>query len=65
MSDIIGRASKMTLGIDLGTTNSSVSVYYGGQMQILKMHGEYSLPSVVRFPDRKLDGVQVVQKAKK
>lgn len=65
MSDIIGRASKMTLGIDLGTTNSSVSVYYGGQMQILKMHGEYSLPSVVRFPDRKLDGVQVGQKAKK
>ena len=58
-------SSKMTLGIDLGTTNSSVSVYYGGQMQVLKMHGEYSMPSVVRFPDRKLDGVQVGQKAKK
>lgn len=65
MSEIKGRASKMTLGIDLGTTNSSVSVYYGGQMQVLKMHGEYSLPSVVRFPDRKLNGVQVGQKAKK
>lgn len=65
MSDILLRASKMTLGIDLGTTNSSVSVYYGGQMQILKMHGEYSLPSVVRFPDRKLDCVQVGSKAKK
>lgn len=65
MSEIRGRASKMTLGIDLGTTNSSVSVYYGGQMQVLKMHGEYSLPSVVRFPDRKLNGVQVGQKAKK
>lgn len=65
MSDILGCASKMTLGIDLGTTNSSVSVYYGGQMQVLKMHGEYSMPSVVRFPDRKLDGVQVGQKAKK
>ena len=58
-------SSKMTLGIDFGTTNSSVSVYYGGQMQVLKMHGEYSMPSVVRFPDRKLDGVQVGQKAKK
>lgn len=65
MSEIRGRALKMTLGIDLGTTNSSVSVYYGGQMQVLKMHGEYSLPSVVRFPDRKLNGVQVGQKAKK
>lgn len=65
MSDIVTYASKMTLGIDLGTTNSSASVYYGGQMQVLKMHGEYSLPSVVRFPDRKLDGVQVGQKAKK
>lgn len=65
MSEIRGCASKMTLGIDLGTTNSSVSVYYGGQMQVLKMHGEYSLPSVVRFPDRKLNGVQVGQKAKK
>lgn len=65
MSELRGIASKMTLGIDLGTTNSSVSVYYGGQMQVLKMHGEYSLPSVVRFPDRKLNGVQVGQKAKK
>lgn len=65
MSDILGRASNMTLGIDLGTTNSSVSVYYGGQIQVLKMHGDYSMPSVVRFPDRKLDGVQVGQKAKK
>jgi molecular chaperone DnaK (HSP70) len=65
MSEIRGCASKMTLGIDLGTTNSSVSVYYGGQIQVLKMHGEYSLPSVVRFPDRKLNGVQVGQKAKK
>lgn len=58
-------SSKMTLGVDLGTTNSSASVYYGGQLVVLSMHGEKSLPSVVRFPDRKLDGVQVGQKAKR
>ena len=65
MSEILIHPSQMTLGIDLGTTNTSVSVYYGGQMQVLKLHGDYSMPSVVRFPDRRLDGVQVGQKAKR
>lgn len=65
MSNMLPVSSKMTLGVDLGTTNSSASVYYGGQLVVLSMHGEKSLPSVVRFPDRKLDGVQVGQKAKR
>lgn len=61
------KISPHTLGIDLGTTNSSVSVYYGGQMMILPMYGKQSMPSVVRIPNRKLmgDDVQVGDTAKK
>lgn len=65
MADILAKPSEMTLGIDLGTTNSSVSVYYGGEMKVLPMHDAQSLPSVVRFADRKLDKVQVGQSAKR
>lgn len=65
MAEIKAKPSKMTLGIDLGTTNSSVSVYYGGEMKVLPMHDAQSLPSVVRFADRKLNKVQVGQSAKK
>ena len=65
--DIIHIPSLHTLGIDLGTTNSSVSVYYGGQMIILPMSGKPSVPSVVRIPNRDLKGddVQVGETAKK
>lgn len=64
---ITRKPSPHTLGIDLGTTNSSVSVYYGGQMMVLPMFGKQSMPSVVRIPnrDRRGDDVQVGDTAKK
>lgn len=67
MGEIILKPSPYTLGIDLGTTNSSVSVYYGGQMMVLPMFGKQSMPSVVRVPNRDLtgDNVQIGDTAKK
>lgn len=46
------------VGIDLGTTNTSISVAIGDRVQILQWPGgTYSIPSVVAFPRR---GVHVV-----
>ena len=56
--------SPYTLGIDLGTTNTSVSVFKEGNAISLKLEGKNSLPSVVRFPDKKLEGIQVGKLAK-
>jgi molecular chaperone DnaK len=38
-----------TIGIDLGTTNSTVSVYRKGMTETLDVEGQNSLPSVVSF----------------
>lgn len=41
------------IGIDLGTTNTSVSAAIAGKIQILKWpDGSYAIPSVVGFPER-------------
>jgi actin-like ATPase involved in cell morphogenesis len=41
------------IGIDLGTTNTSVAVALGDRVQILKWPGgTYSIPSIVAFPER-------------
>jgi len=64
MSGINIEKSPYTLGIDLGTTNTSISVFKGGDAIVLKLEGKDSMPSVVRFPDRKLDNVQVGRFAK-
>lgn len=57
--------SNYVLGIDLGTTNSSVAIYSKG-MQVLPLEGDrLSLPSVVRFSDRNSVDVQVGSNAKK
>ncbi len=54
------------LGIDLGTTNSCVSIYTGNEMQVLHLEANKdTLPSVVRFVDRKLDNVVVGTPAKR
>ena len=37
------------VGIDLGTTNSTISVYRKGMTETLKVEGQNSLPSVVSF----------------
>lgn len=52
------------LGIDLGTTNSSVSIYRKGQMRIIQMDGNLSMPSAVRFKNRKKNEVVVGKQAK-
>jgi molecular chaperone DnaK len=39
------------VGIDLGTTNSVVSVYRGGKVEALAVDGRKTLPSVVSFHD--------------
>ena len=57
--------SPYVLGIDLGTTNSSASIYVKGSTDTLKVDGDnLSMPSVVRFVDRKIDNVQVGRMAK-
>lgn len=63
---VVPRLSDYVLGIDLGTTNSSVAVYGPHGMDVISIPGEgLSMPSVVRFPDRKKDDLQVGQLAKK
>lgn len=54
------------LGIDLGTTNSCVSIYTENEMRVLHLEANKdTLPSVVRFVDRKLDDVVVGTSAKR
>lgn len=58
--------SPFVLGIDLGTTNSSVAVYGSHGMDVINIPEEgFSMPSVVRFPDRRKDGIQVGGLAKR
>ena len=58
--------SEYVLGIDLGTTNSSVAVYGPQGMDVINIPEEgLSMPSVVRFPDRKKDELQVGRLAKR
>lgn len=54
------------LGIDLGTTNSCVSIYENNEMRVLQLEPNHdALPSVVRFVDRKFDNVVVGTPAKR
>lgn len=62
----IPRMSDIVLGIDLGTTNSSVAVYGPRGMDVINIPEEgYSIPSVVRFPDRGKANIQVGRLAKR
>ena len=60
-------SNPLTLGIDLGTTNSCAAVYVNGQAQVLDMEqsGQKTIPSFVRFVDRKPDQTVVGSAAKK
>lgn len=60
-------SNPLTLGIDLGTTNSCASVYVNGQTYVLDMEqsGQKTIPSIVRFIDRKPDESVVGSAAKK
>lgn len=63
---IVSVPSDYVLGIDLGTTNSSVAVYGPKGMDVINIPEEgFSMPSVVRFPDRKKEDLQVGGLAKK
>ncbi len=52
------------LGIDLGTTNSSVAIYRRGKIQVITMDGKLSMPSAVRFKNRMKNEVVVGKQAK-
>jgi molecular chaperone DnaK (HSP70) len=45
---------KYVLGIDLGTTNSVVSVYRKGKAETIPIEGKVTFPSVVSFKDPKV-----------
>lgn len=63
---LLGNPSDYVVGIDLGTTNSSVSVYGPHGMDVINIPEEgLSMPSVVRFPDRKNKDIQVGGLAKR
>lgn len=65
MAGINPKYSDVVVGIDLGTTNSSVAYYGANGMEIIPIAGEdKSMPSVVRFPDRKKEDIQVGRQAK-
>ena len=60
-------SNPLTLGIDLGTTNSCASVYVNGQTFVLDMEqsGQKTIPSIVRFIDRKPEDTVVGSAAKR
>lgn len=60
---IIEKNSPYILGIDLGTSNSAVSIYRKGKPHIIKLGKEATIPSVVSF--RSEEDVQVGETAKR
>ncbi|MCM3162621.1 Hsp70 family protein [Metabacillus litoralis] len=59
---ITEKNSPYILGIDLGTSNSAVSIYRKGKPNMIKLGKELTLPSVVSF--RSEDNIQVGETAK-
>lgn len=41
--------NKVILGIDLGTTNCSVSIMQGSEVRIIEDSKQYRVPSIVHF----------------
>ncbi|WP_428909861.1 Hsp70 family protein [Niallia sp. Krafla_26] len=60
---IIEKNSPYILGIDLGTSNSAVSIYRKGKAHMIKLGKETSIPSVVSF--RSEEDIQVGEAAKR
>ncbi|KAJ3150589.1 ATPase with role in protein import into the ER [Geranomyces variabilis] len=51
-SALVARAQRISIGIDLGTTRSSVAIVHKGKVQVLaNWQGERSFPSYVAFTD--------------
>ena len=60
---IIEKNSPYILGIDLGTSNSAVSIYRKGKPMMIKLGKEETIPSVVSF--RTEEDIQVGETAKR
>ena len=60
---IIEKNSPYILGIDLGTSNSAVSIYRKGKPTMIKLGKETTIPSVVSF--RSEEDIQVGETAKR
>ncbi|MFO7905456.1 MAG: Hsp70 family protein, partial [Pirellulaceae bacterium] len=43
----------LPVGIDLGTTNSVISVYRRGRPETLRVDGDFAMPSAVCFRDKR------------
>ena len=63
MMAIMEKNSPYILGIDLGTSNSAVSIYRKGKPHMIKLGKETSIPSVVSF--RTEEDIQVGEAAKR
>jgi molecular chaperone DnaK len=65
MSGISILTSPYVLGIDFGTTNSSVAIYNKGEAIALKLSPTaLTLPSVIWFPEKKNENVKIGREAK-
>ncbi|MEM5017448.1 Hsp70 family protein [Metabacillus indicus] len=60
---IIEKNSPYILGIDLGTSNSAISIYRKGKPHMIKLGKEITMPSVVSF--RSEEEIQVGETAKR
>ena len=58
------KKSPYAVGIDLGTSNSSISVYHKGDPKTLMLNGAKAIPSVVQFRGRKKEQLMVGKSAK-
>jgi len=59
------KKSPYVVGIDLGTSNSSISVCHRGAPRTILVGGKKTMPSVVRFAKKKADRKTVGENAKK
>lgn len=61
-SGIKAKISPYKLGIDLGTSNSAVAIFYKGKGEVLEIEGKKVVPSVVAFKSK--DNILVGYQAK-
>lgn len=62
---IIKKQSPFVVGIDLGTSNSSLSVCHRGDPRTILLNGQKTIPSVIQFKNKKKDRMVVGTNAKK
>jgi molecular chaperone DnaK (HSP70) len=62
---IVKKQSPYFVGIDLGTSNSSLSVCHRGDPRTIPLNGQKTIPSVIQFKNKKKDRMVVGANAKK